>query len=185
MNANWLAAIASLISALVVAITAIAAFVQIRHLRTTNDITVYLRLVDRLDSPAAQIAFESIDAFRERTANDPSFRLALTQRASPSEEFQEIGYLLRFFEHLSTLGITGGVSEKLVLAEYADNIADIWERLAETVYLRRLASGPHTGAAFEHLAMRAKSYLENGEMDRLYGRLRRDPRMADFQPPRL
>ncbi len=167
------------------AVTAIAAFAQIRHVRNANDITVYLRLVDRLDSPVTQGALDAIDAFLERCATDPSFRFALTQKGIPSEEFKEIGFLLRFFEHLATLMITGGVTESLILAEYADNIADIWDQLAGTVYLRRLAFGPYTGAAFEHLAMRAKEYLDAGEMDRLYGRLRRDPRMTGFQPPRM
>jgi len=44
------AAPASMASAIIVAITAIAAFLQIRHVRNANEIAVYLRLVDRLDS---------------------------------------------------------------------------------------------------------------------------------------
>ena len=183
MDSGWVAAIASVASALVVAVTAIAAFAQIRHVRNANDITVYLRLVDRLDSPESTNALLGVDAFVETLANDPELRIRLTQPGPLDGDFREIGNILRFLEHLATLVMTGGVSESLILAEYADNIEHLWDRLAETIYLRRLAFGPYTGAAFEHLAMRAKDYLAAGEMARLYGSLRRDPRMANFTPP--
>ncbi|MGH7727268.1 MAG: hypothetical protein ACREM2_00535 [Vulcanimicrobiaceae bacterium] len=49
--------------------------------------------------------------------------------------------------------------------------------------MRRVGLGPYVGAAFEHLAMRAKRYLRAGEMKRLYGRLLHDPRLADFVRP--
>ena len=43
MDAAWLGALASLISALIVCATAVAAFAQLRHYRNANDIVVYLR----------------------------------------------------------------------------------------------------------------------------------------------
>ncbi|MDQ2858024.1 MAG: hypothetical protein M3R53_05145 [Candidatus Eremiobacteraeota bacterium] len=50
MDSGWVAAIASLVSAAIVAVKAIAAFQQLRHYRNANDIVVYLRLIDELDS---------------------------------------------------------------------------------------------------------------------------------------
>jgi hypothetical protein len=70
-------------------------------------------------------------------------------------------------EHLSTLIVTGRLTEQLKLAEYADTIDRLWDRLADTIYLRRAVGGPYAGAAFEHRAMRAKRFLESGKMDRL------------------
>ncbi|MBD5655597.1 MAG: hypothetical protein IAI50_10540, partial [Candidatus Eremiobacteraeota bacterium] len=52
MDSGWVAALASIVSALIVAVTAIAAFRQLRHYRNANDIVVYLRLIDQMDSPA-------------------------------------------------------------------------------------------------------------------------------------
>jgi hypothetical protein len=40
---------------------------------------------------------------------------------------------------------------------------------------RRQAFGPYTGRAFEHLAMRAKRYIDSGRMAREYDALERDP----------
>jgi hypothetical protein len=66
MDANWVAAIASAASAFVVAVAAIAALVQIRHARNANDITIYLRLLDRLDSPKTTAAFAAIERISEK-----------------------------------------------------------------------------------------------------------------------
>ena len=177
LDASWVAAIASVASAVVVAVTAIAAFAQIRQARNSNEITVYLRLVDRLDAIEARGAFAGLDELVTRVRTDATFRQRL-QQPDVFEEIPEVAALIRFLEHLSTLVVTGGVTERLILAEYADNLDAFWDRLAELIYLRRETAGPYFGAALEHVAMRARRYIANGEMARLYGRLDKDPRMA-------
>jgi len=167
-------ALASLISAIVICVTAIAAFAQLRHYRNANDIVVYLRLVDLLDAPEVREAIQKMPEIAP-LLRDPAFRERL-RRPELIEEFAAYGRLLATLEHLATLVIKGGVAEGLVLAEYADNFERTWELTREAVYLRRDAFGPHTGAAFEHLAMRAKAYRESGRMAREYGTLLRDPR---------
>lgn len=175
MDAGWVAAIASVASAIVVAVAAIAALLQIRHIRNANEITVYLRLIERLESPRAAQAFSAIGPFLERLNADQSLRERLGQ-PGPVAELDEIVALVRFLDNLTMLILTGGVNERLILAEYADDIARLWDNLAEVVYLRRAALGGHFGSALEHLAMRSKGHLASGEMGRFYGRLLRDPR---------
>lgn len=65
----------------------------------------------------------------------------------------------------------------MILAEYADTFVDMWDLMRPAIVQRRIAFGPYTGRAFEHLAMRAKRYIESGAMDRDYAALERDPRM--------
>jgi hypothetical protein len=181
MDASWVAAIASVVSAFIVGVAAIAAVLQIRHIRNANDITMYLHLVDRLESASATQAFRSYEDFVGRLRSDPSLRYRLAQpRAVP--EFHEIEALLRFLDNLTMLMLTGSVTERLVLVKYADEINMLWDALAEAVYLRRFGS-PHFASSYEHLAMLAKAYLAGGEIDRFYGSLKRDPRMADLRPP--
>jgi hypothetical protein len=69
-----------------------------------------------------------------------------------------------------------GWVESIVLTEYADNFVQMWERLRPAILLRRKAMSPYLGRAFEHLATRAKRYIESGQMDRDYALLERDPR---------
>jgi len=178
MDPSWVAAIASVVSLLIVGIATIAAVVQIRHIRNANDITIYLRLVERLDSAESRAAFAALLPFTERLKTDAELRSRLEQ-PQVVPEFDHIEALVRFLDTLTMLILAGRVKEELTLAEYADDIVRVWDQLAEAIRLRRRGAGQHFGAAFEHLAMRAKSYLESGEMNRFYDRLLRDPRLRE------
>ena len=74
IDSGWTAAIASFVSALIVAITAIAAFRQLRHYRNANDIVVYLRLIEQMDSPEMTAARASLGALAEKVASDTAYR---------------------------------------------------------------------------------------------------------------
>lgn len=179
MDASRVAAIASVASAFVVGVAAIAALLQIRHVRNANDIAIYLHLVDRLDSIRATEAFGSIEKFTAQLKTDTALRHRLAEPYSVPE-FNEIETLLRFLDNLTMLILAGSVTRRLILAKYADDILRLWDRLAEAVYLRRQALGPHFAAMYEHLAMQAKAQLASGEIDRVYTRLARDPSMRDI-----
>jgi hypothetical protein len=179
-DSGWAAALAAIITALIVAGTAVAAFRQLRHGRNANDIVVYLRLIDFMDSPATSATRISLMAIAERLATDPAYCEDLKNPGLFPEEFRNAGEMLRFLEHISVLVTKGGVAESLVLAEYADTFVDIWEILRPAILLRRIALGPYLGRAFEHLAMRAKRHIDSGGWDREYAALERDPR----DPPR-
>ena len=119
-----------------------------------------------------------VDAIGKRVRPDEVYRAALVDPSFTPDEFGGIGLLLRFLEHISVLVTKGGIAEGLILAEYADIFVDMWEKLYPAIAQRRVAFGPYTGRAFEHLAMRARRYIESGEMAREYDRLMHDPRMA-------
>ena len=179
LDSEWAGVIASIASAFVVALAAVAAFLQLRHVRNANDIVVYLRLIDRMDSPEALSARNSLGSMRARFDSDSGYREQMTDPAFIPEEFANIGDLLRFLEHIAVLVTKGGVAESLLLAEYADVFVEIWDQLHPIIIQRRIAYGPYTGRAFEHLAMRAKHYIDSGEMEREYDLLLRDKRPSN------
>ena len=74
LDSGWVAALASLISALIIVTTAIAAFLQLRHNRNANDIVVYLRLIDTMDAPAMVDARDALALVREKLDNEPGYR---------------------------------------------------------------------------------------------------------------
>jgi hypothetical protein len=159
-------------------VTAIAAFQQIRHFRNANEIVVYLRLIDQMDSPEILAGRSNAALVAEKIANDPEYLERLADPAFMPDDFRPVGAMLRSLEHISTLVTKGGVAENLVLAEYADTFLNLWNMLHPAIVKRRLAFGPHTSRAFEHLAMRSKTYIESGQMQREYDALERDPRAA-------
>lgn len=177
IDSGWAAAVAAILTALIVAGTAVAAFRQLRHGRNANDIVVYLRLIDQLDSPAMLKGRASLSVVAQKLAADPEYRERLSDPSFTPEDFREVSGLLRFLEHICLLVTKGGVAENLILAEYADTFVDMWDLMRPAIVQRRIAFGPYTGRAFEHLAMRAKRYIESGAMDRDYAALERDPRM--------
>jgi hypothetical protein len=176
-DSGWAAAIAAIVTALIVAGTAVAAFRQLRHGRNANDIVVYLRLIDFMDSPQTTATRQSLHEVAERISSDPLYRERLSNPQLFPEEFRANGELLRFLEHISVLVTKGGVAESLVLAEYADTFVEMWELMRPAIELRRQGFGPYLGRAFEHLAMRAKRYIDSGRMERDYDALERDPRL--------
>ena len=176
IDSGWAAAIAAIITALIVGGTAVAAFRQLRHGRNANDIIVYLRLIDDMDSPQGLLARQSARAIAARIASDAAYRAGLADPASTAEDFRSIGEMLRFLEHISVLITKGGIAETIVLTEYADTFADLWELLRPAIQLRRAALGPFVGRAFEHLAMRAKRHIDSGAWAAEYAALERDPR---------
>lgn len=176
MDSGWVAAIASIASALIVAITAIAAFQQLKHNRNANEIVVYLRLVDVMDSASSAETRADLAVIAERVRNDPEYRERLADATFRPTEFRSVGVLLGFLEHISVLITRGGVAEGLVLAEYADTFVHMWEAMRPAIVQRRTAYGPYISRAFEHLAMRSKRYIDSGQMEREYAALERDPR---------
>ena len=176
VDSGWVAALATLFTAVVVALTALAAFRQLRHYRNANDIVVYLRLIEQMDSPEMQAGRNALSVVSGMAAADPEYLKRLSDPAYVPEEFKSAGPLLRFLEHISVLVTKGGVAEQLVLAEYADNFVSMWDLARPAILQRRIAFGPHTGRAFEHLAMRARRYIDGGAMAREYDALERDPR---------
>jgi hypothetical protein len=175
-DSAWIAALASLVSALIVAVTAIAAFRQLRHYRNANDIVVYLRLIDQMDSPLMIEGRRNLALVATNVQTDPVYRERLTDPAFAPEEFRSVGRLLGFLEHISVLVTKGGIAESLVLAEYADTFLRTWDLMRPAIVQRRVAFGPHTGRAFEHLAMLSKRYIESGAMQREYDALECDSR---------
>ena len=177
-DSGWAAAAAAIVTALIVAGTAVAAFRQLKHNRNANDIVVYLRLIDFMDAPATMQARRAMAEMADAIANDSEYRENLTRPDFFPDNFAQIARMLQFLEHIAVLVTKGGVAESLVLAEYADTFVAIWELMRPGIHLRRVAFGPYLGRAFEHLAMRAKLYIDSGTMNRDYESLLRDPRDA-------
>jgi|GEM_PF-2409399 hypothetical protein len=176
LDSGWAAAIAAIITAIIVAGTAVAAFRQLRHNRHANEMVIYLRLIDFMDSPGTTFARQNLRTMAERVRTDSDYRTQLTDPAAFPEEFRQIAETLRFLEHISVLISKGGVAENLVLAEYADTFSDMWDQMRPAIELRRVAFGPYVGRAFEHLAVRAKRHIESGAWDRECAALERDTR---------
>ena len=95
LDSGWAAALAAIITAVIVAGTAVAAFRQLRHNRNANEMVIYLRLIDFMDSPGTTLARQNLGAVADRVRTDPAYRASLTDPAFVAEEFRQMGETLR------------------------------------------------------------------------------------------
>ena len=77
MSAEWLTAVSTFATFVVIAGTAVAAVIQLRHMRNTNQLTVLNEVRREMRSPEFAQALDFIQNEFPRRAQEPAFRAAL------------------------------------------------------------------------------------------------------------
>ena len=131
MSLELVNTIATLGTFLVIAATAVAAIVQLRHARCSNQIKL----------------------------QDPAFRYQFTLRpAARSDEFRsfitEINVLGNFFESMGVFAKTGLVDSALVLQMWTQQLLGYWDMFAPMTAIYRRRQGDSVWENFEYLAAR-------------------------------
>jgi hypothetical protein len=149
---------------LVIAATAIAAIIQLRHLRCSNQIAALNEVCEPIlstDFLATWVVGKTL-ALKLR---DPAFRYELAWRSARTDENRPlIGkiYLLgNTYENMGILVSAGLVDRELVLKMWASSVVSDWETIAPaTVILRRLG-GADLWENFEYLTVLSQDWLAN------------------------
>jgi hypothetical protein len=154
---NTLATFATFV---VIAATAIAAIVQLRHIRGGNQIAALNELVE---TPEFEAARNLVAAELGEKLKDPAFRQQLSSKAAVSNENQplisNINAVGNFFEGMGVLVKTGLIDRDLVLEMWSLNVAGEWEKLAPATALMRRKSGSTGWDNFEYLAVLSQDWL--------------------------
>lgn len=174
MDSSTIGALANVASTLIVAIAAFAALRQMRHNNTANELQLHLHFVNELNSPEMRGEIEWTSEFAQRL-KDPEYREVLARDPAHPDR-RRFAKIMQFFERYASLIIVSGLSEHLILYEYAGMIGVVWDNLYPAMSLIKRRN-PYAGRAFEHLAMRARHY-EREQLPREYARLLRDPRLV-------
>lgn len=158
MSLEVLNTTASLLTVTIVAATAFAALVQLRHLRAGNQINALLSVSDRLDGSEFRDALTLANRTLEPVLADSNFReyeLAIARRTQPpnvEQRFVEMhNALVRIantFEILGVLVKNQIVDPALFVDGYCDVALGAWKRLAAYTAFSRDAYGDD--AVFEH-----------------------------------
>ena len=179
MDSSLIANLANLTTTIIVAVTAFAALRQMRHNYMANELQLHLHFIDEVNDPEMSAAINWMREFAARM-NDAAYRESFL-RDPHGEDGQRFTAVARFFERYASLVVVSGLSEHLILHEYAGMIELLWDNMHETIWQRRITRrSPYVGRAFEHLAMRAKRYLAT-QQARDYDRLERDPRLVALE----
>ena len=159
ISPEWLTAIGTIGTLVVIAASAIAALLQIRHMRAGNQIVALNETRETIESPAFQ---ETILFVRElpQRLSDPEIRKALASGRFPPE-YQRLRMLANFFEHLGTLVKNGIIDSRIAADLWGGVVLTNWYALAPIIQNRRIAM--HQAALwenFEYLAVVCEDFRD-------------------------
>lgn len=158
MNAETIGAISSVATFLVIGVTAIAALVQLRHIRSANQLTGLLHYIARWESDAVQSATSFVETQLKEKLEDPGYRSGLWHHNPDRREHPELR-VADWCEQMGSYIKYGMISGEQYLDLGGWYIDSMWEQLQEVVAIRRAASGKSAMYEnFEFLAARSKAW---------------------------
>jgi len=180
MSPDMLNAAASIFSSIVITLTALAAFRQIRHMRSANEIQAFSAIVERWSAPETVASREFLhDA--ELLMRDPGFVAELRQRPLP-ERPRKMLAILTLLEEIGTLVHLSIISERAIMTNYATTILRVWHSAEPAIRVMRESEDHASYRMFEDLATRAERWTTRDEprllraLGRMPNTLKRTPR---------
>ncbi|MBV8081673.1 MAG: DUF4760 domain-containing protein [Candidatus Eremiobacteraeota bacterium] len=160
----------TLLTVLIVATAAIAALVQLRHLRAGNQITALLTIGDRFQDSGFRDALYAINHGLAQAMNDEVFRTYIESRlrgfAMPNVPPEYIALnqaatlVGNFYEQCGNLVKNGVVDETLFLDQYCNSAVGTWKRLEPYMaFMRAVTNDIGLWDNFEFLTVRAREFL--------------------------
>jgi len=143
---------------IVITITAIAAFIQLHHLRASNQLSAMLKLLELEQSPALEDRFHFVRTQLAEKMQDPAFRASLDELPVDRTLHPE-RHVIAWFEHIGSWMKNGLIDEETYLEYASPIIAQYWILLAPTVKRMRRNREPWLLEDFEYLAARARRWL--------------------------
>ncbi|HME81112.1 MAG TPA: hypothetical protein VKF82_03435 [Candidatus Eremiobacteraceae bacterium] len=143
---------------LVITASAIAALVQLRHLRTSNQLSGLITVFGMLQDPSVR---ELVNFVRHELAErmkDDDFRASLLEIPIDRRKHPEF-YLCDMYNHIGSFVRSGLIDERTYLQTDWFNVNLYWNLLADGIAITR-TNRPHVFENFEYLAARAKAWAD-------------------------
>ncbi len=148
---------------IVIAATAIAALVQLRHARGSNQISALAQLGEQSETPQFEAADHFVRAELATKIQDLKFRYEILNRAERTDEnirlIRQINTVGNYWENVGLLVRTGLVDLDLALNLYAANSCEAWDGLAPYAAILREKFGPAGWENFEYFVVLSQDWL--------------------------
>jgi hypothetical protein len=156
---------ASLATFLVIAATAIAAIVQLRHARSSNQIVAMNELLGAQQTPEYKEARHFVHTKLPELLKDPAFRHQLVaymnkEQVRPDVETQivHISVVADFYENLGLLVKRRFIDRESALDSWAYHLTAEWGRLEPAIVRCRRAAGNALWENFEYIVVLAQEW---------------------------
>lgn len=153
------AAAAQTATLLVIGGSVLAAFVQLRHAQTGNQLQALLSLERDFRAPELQAALTYVQERLPERLADPSYRRELERIGFVDPAAHPEMIACNWLNEMGTLLQRDLVAEETFMDLYARLIAHCWKHLAPAVAVMRRNRGQAQYRDFEYLASRAGAWL--------------------------
>jgi Domain of unknown function (DUF4760) len=147
----------------VIAATAIAAIVQLRHARSSNQIAALNELRETMESADFDAANQFVMMDLSATLQEPAFRHQIAPGAKRSGETRalraKMNKVANFYESMGMLVKAGLVDQNLVVEMWSDAIIGAWNKLAPFTAIGRRSVGDGLLENFEYLTVLSQDWL--------------------------
>lgn len=143
----------------VIAATCVTAIVQLRHLRTSNQLGGLLTTFGILQDPALRELINYVRHDLQDHLDDDSFRASILQTPVDRAKHPEL-YLIDIYNHIGSFVRNGLIDERIYLQTEWYNVNLYWRLLSPVIEMRRRYD-PHLFENFEYLAARAAAWKKS------------------------
>ena len=160
MPAEWVTAIATVFTALVIGASAIAALMQIRHMRTGNQISAYNECRETMESAAFREALAFIRNEIPALLSEPENVAAIVDSAL-REQYAGIRLVANLFESMGLFVKTGMMDDRIACELWSGIVLTTWENLRPLTAELRKRHGPGIWINFEYMAVLSADFIEH------------------------
>jgi len=148
---------------LVIAATGIAALVQLRHMRGSNQIAALSDLYEKQGTPEFVSARQFVLGGLAEKMQDPAFRYQVVHAVARTEEnavlIAKILAVGSYYEEVGVLMKSGLVDRAFLFDLQGPTIVDAWDALSEVTAMRRAHQSLLVYENFEYLTVLAQEWL--------------------------
>ena len=142
----------------VIAASAIAALIQLRHLRASNQLSGMITINNLWHDPRIQAWFDFVRDDLPSKLEDPEFRRGILAQRIDRRVHVEL-YAADFWEQIGGYVKYRLIDEASFLDLACQQVVEFWEMLWPVTSARRVRGGPSVYENFEYLAVLAKRWI--------------------------
>lgn len=158
--AEWITAIGTIGTFIVIAASAIAALLQLRHMRSGNQIAAYNECRETMDAPDFRAALNFIRTDLAERLRDPEVVNDIVRRSLPGE-YASIRHVANLFESMGLFVRIGMMDRRIACELWSGIVLDVWTRLRPLTAAARRNGGEGIWINFEYMAALASQYIDS------------------------
>jgi hypothetical protein len=159
MSFETVSLVLSLSTLAVIAASAIAALIQVRQMRTANQIDATMRFSEHMERPEFREALRFVIEDLGNRLNDPIFREDLLTKGRTAPSLAEFVRVSVLFEEMGNLLKHGILDEDLLFDNHAFLINSCWDSMAPALAIMRRRLDDSLLENFEYLTVRTRQWL--------------------------